>query len=186
MWVPESVLSRFAVSTEGHQGGYVESRTRMYLTVVEHLPEYLLTGVGANHYYGNWGKSHGFTQGHPTDVMGTHNIFSQVTIFWGLAGFLSLLVLCWQVYRYIPKRCGADSTSLCLLGIAISVGLESMFIDELGSKIFSLGLGLVVGASLWIWPKGIVWPELKNAGLVGSPNWRSRQRCFVNPIGRKT
>ena len=84
-------------------------------------------------------------------VTGSHNWYAQVTIYWGLAGLLALLVLVWQTYRYLPNRCGEDPLRLCLLGLAVSTLLESLVVHVLYAKEFSLALGLVVGGALWVW-----------------------------------
>jgi len=140
-----------AFSTQVHDGK-VEARARIYKASVEYLPEYVLTGVGMANYWGHWGAQHRFTG--RTGVVGAHNCFFQVTIYWGLAGFLALLTVIWQAYRYCPKHCGNDTLALSLLGIVVSVGLMLLIVPNLYSKPFSLGLGLLVGARYWIWPTG--------------------------------
>ena len=100
----------------------------------------------------HWRAQHRFTG--RTGVVGAHNCFFQVTIYWGLAGFLALLTVIWQAYRYCPKHCGNDTLALSLLGIVVSVGLMLLIVPNLYSKPFSLGLGLLVGARYWIWPTG--------------------------------
>ncbi|GKS64538.1 hypothetical protein YTPLAS72_18420 [Nitrospira sp.] len=50
--VPDAVWSRMTFSTESREGK-MELRTRIYTTALDHLPEYILTGVGAGNYYNN-------------------------------------------------------------------------------------------------------------------------------------
>ena len=152
IWVPDAVFSRLTYSTQAREGK-MEGRARVYSAAVEHLPEYVMTGVGVGNFWGPWGTRSRFGEDH---VIGSHNGFIQVTIYWGLAGFLALTALVWRAYRCLPKRCGADGLSLCLLGIAVSVFLMLFAAHDLYAKGYSLGLGMLVGARHWIWPQGIV------------------------------
>jgi hypothetical protein len=158
MWVPDVVWSRLTFSTETHHD-YMESRARIYTAAVEHFPEYAMTGVGVGNFWQGWGRYSNFAKGQ--GVSGAHNVFIQVTIYWGLAGFLILIALVWQAYRYLPRHCGSDALSLQLLGVSVTVLIMSLVIHNLYSKDFSLVLGLLVGARRWIWPKGIVQPATR-------------------------
>lgn len=154
VWVPEAVYTRFSITTEKVSGQYQDSRTRLYEAVVTHLPEYVLTGVGRSHYYGAWGSHRkGFTRLSTGEVVGTHNCFVQITMYWGIVGLSALLLLYWQAYRYFPKPCGTDPLRLCLLGIAVSMLVYSLVVHTVFAKEFSLALGLLVGSARWIWPQ---------------------------------
>jgi hypothetical protein len=157
IWVPEAVWSRMFFSTEAHHG-YIEGRARVYTAAIEHLSEYVITGVGSGNFWTSWGFNSRFASGSSghLNLLAAHNLFVQVTIFWGLPALLALIVLVWQGYRCLPKHCGTDPLSLCMLGIAVAVLVLSMFISELYSKDFSLALGGLVGARLWVWPQGRV------------------------------
>ena len=89
-------------------------------------------------------------------VYGAHNAFIQVTIFWGLAGLLMLIVVVYLAYRCLPRGGGKDVLVLCLYGIAVALLLQMMVAHGLAAKEYSLGLGLLVGGHRWIWPKGII------------------------------
>ena len=156
LWVPEVVFNRLTITSERTPSRYVDGRRDVYNAVIENLPEYVLTGVGVNHFYGDWGMRTGFRIGRRAGVKGTHNIFAQVTVYWGLLALLALLVLVWQAYRCLPQRYSAEPLGLCLLGIAVSLMVYSMFMHNLEHKEFSITLGLLVGASHWIRPRGIV------------------------------
>jgi hypothetical protein len=162
MWVPNVVYSRMSFSTQPNLQGKRDSRARVYIGAVRYLPEYVLTGVGVGNFWGSWGMSRDFRKRNA--VTGSHNIFFQVTIYWGLAGLLILLALVWQTYRCLPRHCGADVLSLCLLGVAFSVLLHSLFIHALYAKEIALAVGLLVGARYWIWPQGIVQPATQRRG----------------------
>jgi hypothetical protein len=144
MWVPAVVFSRMDGLTEG------KGRSQIYIAAVTRIPDYLVTGVGAGNFYKSWGYNNGF------GTVGAHNIFLQLTIFWGLLALLALLVLIWQAYRCLPKGCGDDALTLCLPGIAISLLLMMMVSQVFYDKWYSLGLGLLVGVRCWIWPAGVV------------------------------
>jgi hypothetical protein len=151
MWVPEAVFPRLSFSLEAH-----EARATIYTAAIDHFSEYVLVGVGAGNFYGNWGMSSEFwLPGHAV-VVPAHNAFAQVTIYWGVVGFLALLMVVWQAYRCIPKPCGMDSLSLCLMAIALASFLAFFAASDLYGKHLSVLLGMLVGAGHWIWPDGIV------------------------------
>src|SRR5438034_6011231 len=155
MWVPQAALSRFDFGGQSYEGKVVDGRARVYTAAVEHLPEYVVTGVGAGTFNEWWGYKNGWRNRLHT-VTGAHNCFIQVTIYWGLAGLVALMAVVYQAYYCMPKRCGVDTLSLCLLGIAMSLVFLASVSHRFHGKEFSLGLGLLVGARYWIWPRGIV------------------------------
>jgi hypothetical protein len=158
MWAPSIAFTRLksSVSASYYEEGE-DSRARIWLAAIDHLPEYVVTGVGAGNYWDWWGITHGFDHRGIT-VLGAHNSFFQVTIFWGFVGLFAFLAVLWRCYRCIPKRSGADALSLCLLGIAVSLVLRLFVSHNFADKDFTLGIGLLVGARSWIWPAGIVQP----------------------------
>jgi hypothetical protein len=158
MWVPDVVWSRLTFSTETRQG-HMEVRARIYTAAVEHFPEYAMTGVGVGNFWGAWGRHSNY--GARGGVIGAHNVFIQVTIYWGLAGLLALTAVVWQAYRCLPRHCGSDSLSLQLLGVSVAALIMALSIHNLYAKDFSLVLGLLVGARRWLWPKGIVPPAAR-------------------------
>jgi hypothetical protein len=164
MWVPDVVWSRLTFSTETRQG-YTEARARIYTAAVEHFPEYAMTGVGVGNFWGAWGRHSNYGHGH-FGVTGAHNIFIQITIYWGLAGLLALIAVVWQAYHCLPRHCGSDALSLQLLGVSVAALIMSLSLHNLYIKDFSLVLGLLVGARRWIWPKGIVLPATRKQRLL--------------------
>lgn len=153
MVIPDVVLSRFQFSTEKQsQSGKVESRVRLMDASIKHLPEYFLTGVGMKGYYGEWGHSSDFYDQFHDKMVGPHNCFVQVTIYWGLPGLLAYLILTWNAFWYFPKFPKFDSLGLCVLGMAVSALMESLVVQTYQGKEFALVLGLIVGSSFWIWP----------------------------------
>jgi O-antigen ligase len=158
LWVPDAIWSRVAFSTEVDEGGRMEARARLYTAAIEHFDEYVITGVGAGNFWESWGVSNGFSRQYSTSmrVLGSHNIFVQVTIYWGLVGLASLVVIIWQAYRHFPKHSHNNPLALCLLGISVSLLVWMLQVHNLYDKAFSLGLGIIVGARTWIWRRGVV------------------------------
>jgi hypothetical protein len=152
MWVPDVVFSRLTSSAEVNTT--VDSRARLYSAALEHLPEYVITGVGQGNFYESWGwyTNFAFRDG-PSPP---HSSFVDAMLFWGLPGFLALLMVVYQAYCCLPPHCGRDALSLCLLGIAVSVLVSSLFGAVLAAKEYSLGLGMLAAASRWVWPHGVI------------------------------
>lgn len=156
IWVPDAVFSRLTVVPERSNHRAPAGRVKVYTAALDHLPEYLLIGVGRGNYYEAWGMTSGYFKAASGVVLGPHNWYIAATTYWGLIGVLTLSLLVYQAYRCLPKRCGGDVLSLCLLGVAVSLFLQSFLTHILAAKIYSLGFGLLVAARLWIWPQGIV------------------------------
>ena len=142
VWVPNVVFSRLGYSTEtsGVIGGYKDSRVPIYKEVIERFPEYILTGVGMGHFYGDWGRRTEFNMGGGL-ISGVHNCPAQVAINWGLLGLIAFLRLIWQAYKCIPRRGSTDPLRLCILGLAVAAVVWLMVIHNLEGKEFSIVLG---------------------------------------------
>ena len=152
IWVPKVVFSRMDVPAG--------SRTRVYAAAFDHLNEYALTGVGAGNFWESWGYINGFRGPSGSGVLGAHNGFVQITLYWGLIGFLGLCALIWQAYYCLPTRQGRENDlALCLVGIAIALLLVLFFVHSFYEKWYSLGLGLLVGARCWVWQQGRILPK---------------------------
>jgi hypothetical protein len=154
LWVPHAVFARFVLpSSESRYEDAPDPRARMINTALAHLPEYGLVGVGAGNFWSSWGQRSGFPSSR-NGVLGVHNCFVQFTIFWGLPGLLSLISLVYFAYKCLPNKCGNNPLSLAVLGIAVPLFVFLLVTHNLNSKIFSLGLGILVGTQCWIWPAG--------------------------------
>lgn len=151
--VPDAVWSRMAFSLEEREGKK-EGRALVYEAALAHLPEYILTGVGSGNFWSSWGAKNEF-KGANSRVSGSHNAFFQVTLYWGIGGLAAYVLVFWQAYRCLPRRCGRDATSLSLLGIGVSLALYANVVHNLYAKEFCLGLGLLAGARCWVWPDGV-------------------------------
>ena len=151
IWVPEAVFPRLSFSLDRN-----EARADLYRATIDHFSEYVLFGVGNGNFYGDWGLNSEFAIHGNGIIYQAHNAFVQVTLYWGLVGFFAFLMFVWQAYRCVPRRCGMDALSLCLLGIAIGGFLNLFAQPDLYAKSSSVLLGILVGARHWIWPDGIV------------------------------
>ena len=152
LWVPQAAFSRLTVPATSPDGT-TDARTKVYKAAWVHLPEYGLTGVGAGNFWeGPWGKHSEYFKRH--GVLGAHNCFIQITIYWGLPGLLSLLSVVYYAYKCLPKECGNDPLSLAVLGMVVALFGVMFVMHGLAFKGFSLGLGILIGAQHWIWPAG--------------------------------
>lgn len=154
--VPDAVWSRMTFTTQVGESGRMEARAHVYTTALNRLPEYILAGVGAGNFYNGWALEKGFVVGVKGGLVGAHNTLLQITIFWGVLGLFMFLWLIWLVYRSIPLRCGRDELSLALLGLMVSLGMLIFESHVFYDKHFAFGIGMVVGARQWIWPRGAV------------------------------
>ena len=156
MLVPNAVWSRMVFSTQV-SNGQMESRAKLYTNALNRLPDYVVAGVGAGNYYGDWGTTHGFSG--RDHVVGAHNTFIQIAIYWGVFGLFAYLLILWCVYRAIPLRCGRDELAVALVGLIVSLGILLFQSHNYYEKQFALTVGMLIGARCWIWPAGIV-PEV--------------------------
>jgi O-antigen ligase len=135
-------------TTKGKQ----DSRVNFYENAKRDLDDYWIMGVGAGNYFRKWGFEKGYD--HETlgvrIVYGVHNGFLQVLIFWGIIGLLPFLAIIFQAYCCVPKRCGSDPLALALLGLAVSILSLIPFTHNIESKVFTLGLGMLVAYQRWI------------------------------------
>lgn len=181
--VPEAVWVRLTISTEKRvgTGSAEDSRVSLYGRVLDQLPDIFLSGVGANHYYGNWGKTHGFFAEGRNKAAGTHNCLAQVIMFWGLPGLLAFCAFLWQGYRFLPKQKGLDSVRLGILGISLSMFLRAMFMHQLNDKGFSIAFGMLAGASLWILPKTLNKIPSRIPVLSARTSQKVNRSCAASP-----
>jgi hypothetical protein len=152
VWAPDIVTARLGYSTEQVLGQPVDARARLNQLIRENVGDYFWDGVGAGNYHTDYAFTHGFSaQG---KVIGTHNVFTQVTVFWGITGLAALVVLTLSVYRSIPKRPGADALKLTMRAIAVALLINMFATHSLEGKEFAFGLGLFAAGDIWIWAQG--------------------------------
>lgn len=152
--VPQAVWSRMSFTFEEREGKQ-EGRALVYQTAIDYLPEYILMGVGAGNFWSSWGAKTAF-KGTSSRVSGSHNSLFQVTLYWGIGGLLTFLLIFWRAYHCLPRRGNWQGASLCLLGIGVSVLLYTQVVHTIYAKEFCICLGLLAGSHCWIWPDGAV------------------------------
>jgi hypothetical protein len=149
LWAaPDVTWVRLGAGIQGSasEDGRLESRFALYEAAFDHLPEYVLTGVGQGNCLTDWGLKSGFV-----DCAWVHNSFLHVTIFWGLPALLAFILLIYWAYRCIPSSSGRDRLELAVLGIAVSGFLYLFFVHNFYDKLFALALGILAGGDYWIW-----------------------------------
>jgi hypothetical protein len=114
-------------------------------------------------------------------VLGSHNGFFQVTIYWGLIGLGGLLWLIWRAYRCLPKHDGTDPLALCLVGISLSLFLMLTAQHNLYAKEFAVGLGLLVVGDCWIWPRRRVVRRISGLHKPDLPGYSRDQIGLAHP-----
>lgn len=154
IWVPNVVLTRMSYSTESSSSGIMEARAQVYTAALKTIEEYPLTGVGAGNFYGPWGSKSAFVHPIKHHLLAPHSGIFSVWVYWGSGALMALLIIGYQAYRCIPRKCGRDPRSLALLGLSISFLLTFVSSNVLHAKVYSLGLGLLVASRYWIWPQG--------------------------------
>lgn len=142
---PDAIFSRLSYGATS-QSGKLEGRAVVYSNVLNAIPDYLAFGMGSGYYWNvwspnQWGRS-----------LGAHNSFFQITLYWGITGLLVFLGVFYACYRALPKRAGKDALALCLWGLAVAMFARLCSTHGMYNKEFSIGFGLVVAASTWIWP----------------------------------
>jgi hypothetical protein len=152
--VPKTAFMRMAFPKTYESGG-TEGRAAVYMAALRHLPEYIVSGVGAGNFWGPWGRHSDFTW-EDGSIHGAHNGLVQVTVYWGVLGLLTFCLMLYLAYRCLPRPYGAEALSLGLFGVMVSLGLYLMMMHVVSFKGFSMGLGLLVGAQRWVWPRGAV------------------------------
>jgi hypothetical protein len=166
--VPEAVFTRMVYKSQSYEPGKLEGRTLVYTAVIESFPDYVLAGAGAGNFWKSWGRRHGFAYGR--GVLGSHNCFAQATIYWGILGLFGVLAVIWQVYRRFPRSCGTHPLKLCLLGTTMALLAYMTTMHLLYAKELSLGLGFLVGASLWVWPRSMAGTRFQRQQIMTLPS----------------
>jgi hypothetical protein len=152
--VPKTAFMRMAFPKTYASGG-TEGRAAVYMAALKHLPDYIVSGVGAGNFWKSWGRRSDFSWANGS-MHGAHNGLIQVTIYWGAIGLLAFCIMLYLAYRCLPQFYGTEALSLGLFGVSLTLGLYLMMMHVVSFKGFSIGLGLLVGTRLWIWPHGVV------------------------------
>ena len=162
--IPDAFWSRMMYTTDVGKSGKMEARARLYTLALNRLPEYIVAGVGAGNYSKKWAFDRGFAKVKMSadgkiiamKLYVVHSALLQLTIYWGILGLSTFLLIIWCVYRSIPLQCGRDELSLALLGVMVSLGAYLLYGTDFSDKTHAFGVGMLIGARRWIWPSGTV------------------------------
>lgn len=147
---PSVAFKRVGVET-AETGTRDEGRVVVAKAVLSHVNEYAMTGVGVGAFWGPWGVQSDF--GFGGGVKGSHNVFAQIAIYWGVFA-LGMLI---SVLIAIGKMCAAGSRAGRSSQVVLVFGLGSillmMFMHNLYSKEFSIAIGVITGWNWWVKPR---------------------------------
>jgi O-antigen ligase len=163
--VPNVALTRIQFPSQIQELQY-EARFQLYATSIEHFGDYVWSGVGSGNYWASWAYNNDFMAG--GGVVGAHNAFLQVTIYWGLPGLALFLAVVWLTYRALPKMNRSEALAVCVRTLALALLLRLLVTHDLYSKEFALGLGMIAGSHTWIWQREAGRPSPINGGASQS------------------
>jgi O-antigen ligase len=141
--VPSAFLARLSfdpVSSSGKR----DARTVVWDASMNSLSEYFWRGVGEHAFATSWGPSHGFAR--DGVVLGAHNAYVQITIFWGVAGLMALLtmlILVWRARGAIARRINSAANLATVWVVLLALRLS--FTHSLYDKSFAVLIGTIVG-----------------------------------------
>ncbi len=171
--VPEFAFSRLSFSFEPSKStGQPEGRAQVILASIDAISEEPLLGVGAGNFWGQWGLWSGFYALRSRSIIGAHNAFFQIIIYWGLVSCLIWMFMYWSVYKRLPQPFGNDRASLFLFTLFMWLSLLSLFTHNIYKKSFALILGVIVGFDLWIrphFPQHILGYQERNGRALPQP-----------------
>lgn len=155
VFVPSSAFSRFeSLSEESSDPGQEDPRVALWEATLQSGDKYLPFGVGVAAYSGEWGRDNGFaftdSETGKVVVKGTHNVFTQVLIWWGIP---TLAAFCWflvdLILRVTRNRAVADLRMVLVMTLAALVA-QAMVSHTLHDKTYSMVLGMALGYVLWL------------------------------------
>lgn len=127
-----------------------DSRMRIYSSLVNHMDDYVLTGVGAGEYWNRWAIRSGITNRYTTDVASAaHNAFFQVWIFWGLPALLAFLYLIHTFYRAVDSDIRGSRRKSSVFLFVLMIPVIFLVYHSFYHKTFSIGLGLLLASRWW-------------------------------------
>jgi O-antigen ligase len=148
--VPEVVWVRLGSLIRLTELQSEDSRSKVYIAVLQNIDQYVLTGIGSGNYWQGWAVKAGITNRYTTDVaMAAHNAFFQVWIYWGLPALLGFLYLLKLYSKALVKDVKGDRRKTCLYIFAMIIPLIFIFYHSFYHKSFSIGIGMLLGARFW-------------------------------------
>jgi hypothetical protein len=81
-------------------------------------------------------------------MLGAHNAFFQVTIWWGVTGLAALCYAIWRLARLVPPLRSTDPYEIALVALSLTLFLRLFVTHVIYAKSFSIGIGLLVARRL--------------------------------------
>lgn len=135
--IPSAVLSRMDFGL-GRNSEMNDGRSKVFAASMDAIVNEGALGVGEGNFWSDWGKNSGFARysGAGVSVRGTHNLFFQIIINWGLIGIITFVILLFQIFHFRPPRNEPNTTSLIFITVFVASLLYMAQIHNLQTKDF--------------------------------------------------
>ena len=143
--VPATYFSRFNIDLS-RNASESDARSLVFNASTNAILEEGLFGVGEGNFWSEWGRNSEFARDgwNRVRVLGTHNLFFQIIINWGIIGFALFSLVLSKVYSFMPKRTDITLDSFLFVVIFVSGLLYMAQIHNLNTKdfmiLFSVGI----------------------------------------------
>lgn len=149
-FVPNSVFSRYHfVVTDSDPAGNPDTRLIIYRANISNFPEYALFGVGAGNFWQNWGLHKEYENNY--SVIGSHNIITQIWIYWGVVGAVILIIWMVNWIKMLPPKNINDIDSMAIFVILVGLINWLMLTHNLYNKEVTISLGTLIGTHYFIY-----------------------------------
>lgn len=151
---PQAYLDRMQIGTSKSESTeLVDSRTYTFNTSIKEIRKNYLWGTGeGNLWIGEYSKHSALSYYNESKdsyfVGGTHNLYFQTILQWGVLGLLAFLYLQYNVIKLMPSRDKKDFVSLAVATFNIAILLLLFFVHEGSNKEFSVAYGLLIAYHL--------------------------------------
>jgi O-antigen ligase len=127
-----------------------DSRSKVYIAVLNNIDQYFLTGVGSGNYWHGWAVKAGITNRLTTNVaMAAHNAFFQLWIYWGLPALIAFLYLMYVYSKMLVTKIENNRRIACLYIFIMIIPLIFIFYHSFYHKTFSIGVGMLLSTRFW-------------------------------------
>lgn len=144
-FVPATYFTRFNIDLS-KDAAEKEGRARVFNVSINTILEEGVFGVGEGNYWSDWGKSSDFARysARGVSVSGTHNLFFQIIINWGIISISIFIIFLYTIYSFRPKRNDNSTESYLFILIFVASLLYMAQIHNLQTKdfmiLFSIGI----------------------------------------------
>src|SRR5690606_17479706 len=150
---PQSYIERMQIETNRDEYGQTDSRTATLNRAMDEVKKNYLWGTGeGNLWIGDYSRVSGLSRYDEEKdryfVGGTHNLYMQATLQWGVFGLLTLLYIQYNVIKLLPRRRGYDLTALIIAAFNVGVLILLFFVHDGNNKEFAVAYGLLIAYHL--------------------------------------